>query len=105
MLSPVCGKRLRRGGRFFEPSITRSAKGPGGPSHQSGGYRHWRRLGGDSGTGARLEHDDRGLPGAHRRPGVVVGAELAPARPQPVTFLACRGATADGPETVLELNG
>ena len=42
--------------------------------------------------------------GAQRRPGVVVVAELAPPRPEPITFLAFRGATANGTRTVLQLD-
>ena len=58
----------------------------------------------DSGTGARLEHDDRGLPGTERRPAVVLVAELGPPSPEPITLLAFRSATTDGTRAIRQLD-
>lgn len=63
-----------------------------------------RRLRGDSGTGARLEHDDRGLAWADRRPGVVVVAELAPPSPEPIMLVAFLGTTTDSTWAILQLD-
>lgn len=74
-----------------------ATRGPAAEVTQAYGWGRWLR--GDPCGGARLAYDDRSLPGTHRRPGVVVVAELAPPRPEPITLLAFRGATADGTYT------
>ena len=71
-----------------------------GPSDQAVGTA----LRGGSGTDARLEHDDRGLPGTERRPAVVLVAELDPPSPEPITLVAFRSATTDVTHAVIQLD-
>src|ERR687891_458482 len=59
---------------------------------------------GSSRRGTRLEHDDCGLSGAQRRPGIVLVAEVMPPRPEAITLSAVGGTSPDGTEAVLELD-
>src|SRR5919106_2818345 len=51
-----------------------------------------------------LEHDYSCLPGAQRRPRVVLVAEVMPPRPEAITLIAVGGTSPDGTDAVLELD-